>query len=113
MKKLSKETEALRQAILANGADFTGDDAGLALLDSGMRAHDTELECLSIIHRDGLVVKGDRGQTKAHPLCAVARDARSQFFTAMRLLGLLEMVEDKSVGRPTSYESWKKAGVSR
>ena len=27
--------------------------------------------------------------------------------------GLLEMVEDKSVGRPTSYESWKKAGVSR
>ena len=111
MKALSDDAEVLKKAILERN-DFNEDEAGLALLDSGLRALDTEAECLDILQRDGLLVKGVTGQCKAHPLCAVARDARAQFFAAVKLLGLLDVVnEEKAPGRPTEWERYAKGKI--
>lgn len=108
MKQLSEHAETLKKSILERN-DFNEDEAGLALLDSGLRALDIEAECLDILERDGLLVKGDRGQVKAHPLAATARDARAQFFAAIKLLGLLDVMgEQKSPGRPTEWERYSK-----
>ena len=111
MKALSEHAEILKKSILERN-DFNEDEAGLALLDSGLRALDLEAECLDILQRDGLLVKGDRGNTKAHPLCNVSRDARSQFFTAMKMLGLLDVVgETKGPGRPTEWERYQNGKI--
>ncbi len=102
--ELSDAAQALKNAILERN-NFDDDEAGLALLDAGLRAHDLEIEALAIVTREGLTVRGDRGGTKAHPLLAVVRDQRAQFMAAMKMLGLLEAnTEPKSVGRPTDFQ---------
>jgi len=110
-----RTTEELKQAILA-AREFDGDDAGEDLLESTMRARNTEIECLAIIKEEGWLVKGDRGQSKAHPLAATARDARAQYFQGLKLLGLLETEGvAKPVGSPSAYDRWNKpkAGKGR
>ncbi len=96
----------LRQRILEVN-DFADDVAGLATLDSGLRALDVETECMRAVERDGFVVTGDRGQTKAHPLLATARDARSHFLAVMKSLKLLDIAaEEKAPGRPTEWQRY-------
>ncbi len=86
MKKLSKETEKWQTDVLKQ---FSITDAGgLKILQVAAEALETINACQVIIDRDGLVVVGDRGGTKSHPLLATIRDSRSQFLQSMRLLNL-------------------------
>jgi hypothetical protein len=41
-----------------------------------------------VIAREGMTCIGDKGQTRAHPLLQVERDARSAFHAGMRTLKL-------------------------
>ena len=96
--KTSKEGTRIKKAILR---DYSiTDDAGIAILDAAIEAFDLLHAAQAIVDKEGLTVNGDRGQTKAHPLLAVIRDQRSQFFMGLKALNLdLEPV--KSIGRPT------------
>ena len=52
------------------------------------------------IEKDGMVVRDRFGQPKAHPLCAVERDARSQFRQLSKHLGIGDEPENHQIGRP-------------
>ena len=95
--KLSKEAKKIQDAILKE-YDIN-DEAGLAILKTGMESYDLMQKSQKIVERDGLTVAGDRGGIKAHPLLAVIRDSRGQFLMALKHLNLdLEPV--KGIGRP-------------
>ncbi|MDD5007227.1 MAG: P27 family phage terminase small subunit [Syntrophorhabdaceae bacterium] len=100
MKKtaLSKEAEKLRKSILSE-YDIS-DSAGLQILNTALEAFDMMRDSQAQIKRDGLVITDRWGQSKAHPLCSVARDARAQFLQALKQLNLdLEPLRD-APGRP-------------
>ena len=106
MKKLSKEAEKLKAALLE--LSTVDDEAFRAILGVGMGAFDEVNDYKAIVDREGVTVKGDRGQIKAHPLLSVIRDARAQFLAAMKMLHLDEDEgQAKKPGRPTSYERFK------
>lgn len=86
MEKLSREAEQFRKNILKDFEIL--DTAGLKILDVATEALNQIHACQKVVDSDGLVVKGDRGNTKSHPLLATIRDARGQFLQAMRLLKL-------------------------
>ena len=74
--------------------------AGLSLLESAACAWDRALQARAAIEAEGLSVKDRFGQTKAHPLCTVERDALATFRAALRDLNLdLEPLRDRP-GRP-------------
>jgi len=76
------------------------DEAGLAILQTALEAHDLMHEAQKVVDRDGLTVRGDRGQIKAHPLLSVIRDARSQFLMALKHLNLDIEPLQHGPGRP-------------
>lgn len=97
-KKLSAEAIKLKKAIFR---DFVlEDEPGLAVLDVALRAFDTMHEAQAAVDRDGLTIKGDRGQLRAHPLLTVVRDARSQFLQAMKNLNFDVEPPNHKIGRP-------------
>jgi P27 family predicted phage terminase small subunit len=63
---------------------------GLAVdvLVAALEAHQRARECRETIGREGLTVIGRDGQAKPHPLLAVERDARAQFVSGIKALGL-------------------------
>ena len=78
------------------------------ILDSGGIIHirifadafTQELNAQDIINRDGLSIQDRFGQVRAHPLCSIVRDARSQKMAALKALNLdLEPLRD-GPGRP-------------
>ena len=69
--------------------EFVLDDAaGAALLRVAVEAFDRAEEARVRIKRDGAVVLDRFRQLKAHPSCAIERDARGQFMAAIRSLKL-------------------------
>lgn len=65
------------------------DDAGgLALLEAACVSYQRAEDARVLVRREGLVVKDRFDQLKAHPACAVERDARAQMISALRALKL-------------------------
>jgi hypothetical protein len=87
---LSPESAALWDRLVGD-YDLTGDDAALAVLQSALEAKDRADAARVILDKEGLTIPGDRGGRKAHPCCAIERDARSAFLAAMRFLKLEAM----------------------
>lgn len=98
MKKLSKEATKLKKGILKE-YDIS-DEAGIAILQTAMEAYDMNHEAQKIVDKQGLSVRGDRGQIKAHPLLSVIRDSRAQFLMALKHLNLDIEPLQSGPGRP-------------
>ena len=69
-------------------AEYQGTLTSLSVLASGLEAHQRAREAREIIETEGMVVTGRDGQSKAHPLCTVERDARKAFQQTFRYLGI-------------------------
>lgn len=70
-------------------ADYVLDDAGgLALLQAACEAYQRAQEARAAIDKNGAVLSDRFGQLKAHPACAIERDARGQMIAALRALRL-------------------------
>ena len=77
------------------------DSAGEHLLLTFAAAYSLELDCMDVIHEDGLTILDRFNQKKAHPLIASARDARAQKLASLKALNIdLEPLNDKP-GRPS------------
>jgi hypothetical protein len=63
-------------------------DVATAILATALEAHQRARVCREAIAVEGMTVTGRVGQTKVHPLPAVERDARAQWFAGIRALGL-------------------------
>jgi hypothetical protein len=68
--------------------EYRGTEASLALLASGLEAHERARQCREAIAREGLTVDGADHQQKAHPLLAVERSAWRSFMQTFKLLNL-------------------------
>jgi P27 family predicted phage terminase small subunit len=99
--KLSAEAQKLKKSLLS---EYRIDDAaGLAILQKALEAFDQANECQRVVDKEGLMVTGDRGQKKSHPLLMTIRDCRSQFLMALKMLNLdLEPLRD-GPGRPPEH----------
>ncbi len=98
MSKLSRRAAKFKREIQKEYV--ITDEAGLAILQTAAEAYDAMHAAQAVVDEQGLTVKGDRGQIKAHPLLSVIRDARSSFLAALRALNLdLEPLRDRP-GRP-------------
>ena len=106
MGNLSESSAKLREIILKS-EDLT--EAQVEILDASLSARDLWHRAEKQIDIDGLVVKGDRGNIKAHPLCSVIRDAKSQFLAGFKMLDLhcYEAEEPRAVGSPSAYDRWR------
>lgn len=94
MKALSKEAMKLKASILKS-YDIS-DEAGIAILQTAMGAYDAMNAAQAVVDKQGLTVRGDRGQIKAHPLLSVIRDSRAQFLMALKHLNLDIMPLEKA-----------------
>jgi P27 family predicted phage terminase small subunit len=96
-KNLSREAKKLWKRLQHEYA--IGDEGGLLVLQTAMEAFDRMRDCQKKIEAEGMTITDRFKQVKAHPLCAVERDARAAMMAAMKSLNLdLEPV--KQVGRP-------------
>ncbi len=95
--KLNKEPKALYDSIKKEYS--IADPGGLALLTIVVESYQLMRQCQDKIDREGLTVK-DKYQMKAHPLCSVLKDAKSQILASLKMLNL-EGIEVLPVGRPT------------
>ena len=80
--------EPERQIWNAVIADFKGRSASYFVLLSGLESHQRAREAREIIDSEGMTQLGRDGQSKAHPLCTVERDARRAFAQVFRSLGI-------------------------
>lgn len=79
--------------------------AELKTLQAALEAWDRAKAARERIDAEGMVVLDRFAQGKAHPLLTVERDARSQFLTGMKHLGLDGADEPaRAPGRPTDFE---------
>jgi P27 family predicted phage terminase small subunit len=76
------------------------DQGGLLILQTALEAFDRMRDAQKTLVAEGLIVQDRFMQQKAHPLCTVERDARSQFMQGLRHLNL-DVEPLKSIGRPT------------
>ena len=80
---------AARQMWTRLRADYQIDDsAGLALLQAACESFARAAGARGLIGKDGPVLTDRFGQKKAHPACAIERDARGQMIAALRALKL-------------------------
>lgn len=83
---LSDESAGLWRDVIA---DFQIEDAaGLAVLRQLCESLDHLRACQARVEKDGLMVKGSRGQHRPHPLLKEISEARRSFFAACRTLNL-------------------------
>lgn len=76
------------------------DEGGLAILTTAIEAHQRMRAAQAQVEKDGLATTDRFGQTRAHPLLAVERDCRTQFYAGLRALNLdVEPLRDRP-GRP-------------
>lgn len=73
------------------------DEAGVLLLTTAMESWDRAKQAQGIIAKDGASVVDRWGQTKAHPMIAVERNAHAALLAALRALDL-EVGPAKSPG---------------
>lgn len=79
------------------------DEAGFIILQTALEAFDRMKEAQRIITKQGLTITDRFGQIRAHPLCTVERDARSQFLLSIKALNLdLEPIGE--IGRPSGRQ---------
>lgn len=97
LRKLSKEATKLKR-VLQKEYDIR-DNAGILLVQTAFEAYDQVQEAQKVVDEQGLTVRGDRGQIKAHPLLSVIRDSRAQFLMALKHLNL-DIEPLKGIGRP-------------
>ncbi len=64
------------------------DEPAISILAAAMASWDLWHRAQAQVDAEGMTVLGDRGGQKAHPLLAVVRDARSQFFLGLKALHL-------------------------
>ena len=111
-KQLSPEAEKLRESTLELYPDLADDDVAQAVLQTGLEALDMVTKAQRQVEDEGMVVKGDRGNTKAHPLLPVIRDQRAQFLACLKALRLdlavVEQGQQAGPGRPTDFELYQK-----
>lgn len=69
-------------------SEYQGTLTSLSMLATGLEAHQRAREARDVIEDEGMVVSGRDGQTKAHPLLTVERDARKAFQQTFRYLGI-------------------------
>ena len=70
-------------------SDFVIEDSGgLALVRAVCESFQRQQEARKIIDKDGAVFVDRFGAPKAHPACAIERDARAQMISALRALKL-------------------------
>ena len=65
-----------------------GDEAGLLLLESAMRAMDRTAQAAALIEKHGVVTVDRYSQLRANPACAVERDSRAAMLSALKSLNL-------------------------
>src|SRR5215472_4518518 len=95
--ELSERSQAIYRDLATTYAIH--DAGGIQVLLSGLKSLDEAFACEAQIDTDGRVIRDRWGQPKAHPLCAVARDARSAWQAALRSLNLAIGTPPKT-GRP-------------
>jgi hypothetical protein len=76
------------------------DSGGLAVLTLAARALDRAEAAKAVIDREGMLVTDRFGCAKAHPCCAIERDARASMLTAIRNLHLDLQPNHDRPGRP-------------
>ena len=69
-------------------SEYSGSLSSYVVLASGLESHQRAREARETIELEGMVVTGRDGQTKAHPLLTVERDARKAFQQAFKYLGI-------------------------
>ena len=75
------------------------DSGGRLILLNIFQAFDRLKSAQAILKTEGMTIKDRFDQIKAHPLCAVERDARSAVLAGLRALNLdIEPIKDR--GRP-------------
>jgi P27 family predicted phage terminase small subunit len=82
---LGEREQAIWNAV---AADWKGTAASFIVLTTALEAHQRAREARQIIDDEGMVVTGRDGQSKAHPLCSVERDARAAFQRTIKQLGI-------------------------
>lgn len=82
---LSKPARDLYAAIVA---DYALEPHHLAVLTRALDALDTADAAEAIVRAEGPVSTTRFGERRAHPAVAIARDARAQFGTLIKQLGL-------------------------
>lgn len=98
---LSKEAQILWKKILSEYS--IEDEAGILILKTALECYDKMKAAQRIIDNQGLTITDRFGQVRAHPLCPVLRDARSQFLQALKQLNLdLEPLQE--IGRPSGKQ---------
>jgi P27 family predicted phage terminase small subunit len=96
-KNLSKEAQRWWRKIVDEY--HIGDSGGLAILQVMCEAWQRMRQAQKILEVEGPTVTDRFGQSKAHPLCAIERDARSQVLQAIKSLNL-DLEPLKEIGRP-------------
>jgi phage terminase small subunit len=81
-------------------AEYHIDDApGALLLETALVAWDRMQEARRTLAKEGTVLRDRFGQAKPHPACAVERDSRMGFLSALKALNL-DVEPLKGIGRP-------------
>jgi phage terminase small subunit len=83
-KGLSVESKELLDRILAE-YDFS-DSASMQLLEELCRCHDRLASARRRIRRDGLMIRGSKGQLRPHPLLAAESALRRDLLALVRAL---------------------------
>jgi P27 family predicted phage terminase small subunit len=96
---LSAKAAEMWKAMVSDYA-MAGDCVGLGLLEAALSAFDRAEEAREILDKEGLTVEGDRGQTKAHPCCAVERDNRAAYIAGIKALRFDVATARPGPGRP-------------
>lgn len=77
-----------RKLYLSVTADYHLEPHHLAILTRALDAMDTADAAEAIVRAEGPVTTTRLGERKAHPAVGIARDARAQFGTLVKQLGL-------------------------
>jgi len=75
------------------------DSGGLTLLTAVCEAHARLRQAQQMLDAEGLTIRDRHGHPRPHPAVKIEHDARAQFLTALKMLGLdIEPLRD--IGRP-------------
>jgi hypothetical protein len=69
-------------------SEYRGSLTSCAVLHSGLKMHQRGREAAEVIAVEGMVIETRDGGFRAHPLCAVEREARRSFEMTFRRLGI-------------------------
>lgn len=114
MKKSTQPPEHLTRAakdwfLLIQREYAIEDSGGVSILTAATEAWDRCTSAREAIEKDGGPVIKDRfDQLKPHPACAIERDSRAQFISAIKSLNLDIEPLRAGPGRPTQAETWRK-----